>query len=131
MCTKKSCGVDNVPGNILIEICNVIALPLSILINASFLEGIYPDVLKCSKVVPIYTNIKNYRPVSLQCHFGKIFEYCFNVRLNSYLEKYKILSDNQNGFRANHSTYTALDQAITHIHESLNNKNQIMGFSLI
>lgn len=133
VCTKKSCGVDNVPGNILIEIHNVIALPLSILINASFLEGTYPDVLKCSRVVPIYKNkgdkhsIKNYRPVSLQCHFGKIFEYCFNARLNSYLEKYNILSNSQNGFRANHSTYTALDHAITHIHESLNNKNQIMG----
>lgn len=71
--------------------------------------------------------MSNYRPVALQNNFGKVFEYCFNSRLTNYLENHDLLSESQNGFRENHSTLTALDQAMDHIFDALENKNMIVG----
>ena len=132
-CNKHSSGVDDIPGTIIVQSADILAEPLSGLINHSFSKGIYPSCLKQSKVLPVYKGkgekkeANNYRPISMPCHFGKVFESAFNIRLNNYLEKYKILSECQNGFRANHGTITALNLAIDHIHEALNEKQLALG----
>lgn len=133
VCKKKSAGSDEIPGTVILAVSQYLASPLSFIINKSFLEGQYPEELKNSKIVPIFknkgikTDICNYRPVALQCQFAKIFEYCFNLRLTSFLEKNNVLSKCQNGFRANHSTGSALNQAFNVIHDTLNKKKQITG----
>ena len=53
---------------------HIIELPLSIIINKSFLDGVFPDKLKFSKVYSIFSSdeensINNYKP-----NFSKIFE---------------------------------------------------------
>ena len=50
----------------------------------------------------------NYRPVSLLPQFSKILEKIFDNRLDSFIEKYNILSGNQYGFRTKHSTSLSL-----------------------
>lgn len=133
MCKKQSCGIDNIPGNVLISVKDLISPILSFIINLSFSQGKYPDALKISKIIPIFKNkgsallIENYRPVALQSHFAKIFECCLNKRLSSYLEKYKILTQHQHGFRSKLSTSTALDAALQHVYEGLNNKETVLG----
>lgn len=133
ICNKRSSGVDEIPGTILTEVANITSYPLSIIINCSFNQGIYPSMLKESKIVPIYkgtgdkNDVKNYRPVALQCHFAKIYEYCFNQRLTTYLEKNNLLSKYQNGFRAERSTESALNMAVDHIYQALNDKKMVLG----
>ena len=51
---------------------------------------------------------QNCRPISVLPSFSKILEKLVYNRLIDYLSKYKILSDNQFGFRKHHSTEYAL-----------------------
>ena len=53
-CNKHSSGVDDIPGTIIVQSADILAEPLSGLINHSFSKGIYPSCLKQSKVLPVY-----------------------------------------------------------------------------
>ena len=66
-------------------------------------NGIYPDLFKKATIVPIYksgdpTEASNYRPITLLLNFGKIFEKLIKIRLTSFLNKQKILSDRSLAF---------------------------------
>ena len=87
--------------------------PLLHIYNLSFVHGVFPDMLKISKVIPVYKKgdksiVSNYRPISLTSSFSKILEKLMHKRLSNFLEKYKILYDYRFGFRKNYSTSLAL-----------------------
>ena len=72
-----------------------------------------PVELKIARVVPLFkagdkSIFSNYRPISVLPSFSKILEKLLYNGLIDYLSKYKILSDNQFGFRKHHSTKYAL-----------------------
>ena len=102
--TKKSGGPDNITPRILYDIAGEITKPLCNIFNRSSIEGVVPSKLKCAKIVPIHkkgpTNLAcNYRPISLLKSFSKIVEKIMYSRLYSFLQKNKILSRHQFGFR--------------------------------
>ena len=89
---KKSKDVYNFPIDIIKKIKNVIADPLSMIVNSSFSNGIFPDKLKYAKVLPIHKSgpkfkTNNYRPISVLPLFDRIIEKLMYTRLNSFLEK--------------------------------------------
>ena len=51
--------------------------------------------MKIAKIIPIFTNYEftNYRPISILSQFSKILEKLFNLRLETFLDANKILSD--------------------------------------
>ena len=56
-----------------------ISLPLFLIINESFITGIFPDNLKLAKVITLYKkdsrdNPTNYQPISLLSILSKIIE---------------------------------------------------------
>ena len=61
---KSSSGLDNVSCRLMKDISDIIASPLTSLINQSLQSGIFPDKLKIAKVVPIFKagkdNIESY-----------------------------------------------------------------------
>ena len=76
---KSSAGYDNISSKLLIQIGDIIACPLSIIINQSLCTGIFPKKLKLAKVIPLYKkdyekSFGNNRPISLLSSFSKIFE---------------------------------------------------------
>ena len=79
---KSSSGLDNISCRLMKDISDIIATPLTLLINQSLQSGIFPDKLKIAKVVPIFkagkdnidSYVHNYRPISLLSCFSKIFE---------------------------------------------------------
>ena len=83
--------------------------PLTILINMSFAEGIFPDELKLARVVPIYKSgdkkeVSNDRPLSVLSFYSKIFEKIMYEYVVEFMDKDDIIFKNQFGFRKNHST---------------------------
>ena len=111
----KSSGPNSIPTNILKLTSKIISQPITTVINSSFSTGIFPDLFKTAKIIPVYkkgskTEITNYRPISLLSNVSKIFEKVMHSRLYSFLDKFKCLYDLQFGFRNKHSTsHTLID----------------------
>lgn len=105
------------------------------LINLSFTSGVFPDSLKLAKVTPVFKSedkksVSNYRPVSVLTAFSKIFERAMYNRIWTFINKNKIISDNQYGFRSKHSTYMAILNLIDKITAQIENKNFNIGIFL-
>ena len=110
---NKLKGPNSIPTKIL-EISNQITCkPLTYLINLSFSNGIFPDLLKTSNVIPIFKrgenqDYNNYQPISLISNLSKLMEKIVHPRLYSFLEKNFLLFEQQYGFRNKLSTNHAL-----------------------
>lgn len=105
-------GPDSARPLFIKEIRDVILEPLTYIFNLSLVSGCFPDRWKLAQVTPIYKNGRkddpnNYRPISLLSVFSKILEKIVNSRLTAFLDKHKVLSDNQFGFRKGKSTEDA------------------------
>ena len=129
---KSSFGVDNIPVSVMKSVIDVIAEPISALVNCSFSTGVVPDPLKIAKVCPVHkggpTNtFTNFRPISILPSFSKIFEKAANNRLESYVKSQHILSDSQYGFRENHSTFMALLDICDKVSKSFDRKEYCAG----
>lgn len=130
---KPASGTDDIDGKILKSVKNCIAIPLSFLINQSFLCGSFPNSLKESKCIPVFKNkgckddITNYRPICIQNQIAKIFEFAFNARLVDFLEGNDIILDCQNGFRQKKSTNTAISTCLEFVYKSLNSKDNTLA----
>ena len=123
---NKSTGPNSIPLKLLKIIPDLIIKPLCRLINKSFSNGIFPDLLKIVKVIPIHKgnsnqNMNNYRPISLLLIFDKIIEKLMHKRLYKFLDENNILYDKQYGFRKNNSTIFSLIEITEKIKESIDN----------
>nr|CAH7762072.1 unnamed protein product [Callosobruchus chinensis] len=76
---KKSSGNDEIPMFLQNKCICYIAEPLTVMINNSFVDGVFPEGLKDAKVVPIYkkgdiNDFHNYRPISVLSSFSKFLK---------------------------------------------------------
>ena len=120
----KSTGPSSIPAKLLLQIPDLIIIPLCKIINNSFISGKFPNALKIVKVIPIHKggstqDVNNFRPISLLSIFDKIIEKLMHVRLYEFLENNNILFKNQFGFRKQNSTIHALIQITEEIRESI------------
>ena len=115
------------------QIITKISDPLAAIFNKSIASGIFPHKLKLAKVVPVYKSedkmlVSNYRPISvLPVFFSKILEKLMYSRLETFINKHNILSENQFGFREKHSTNMALLDIIDNITQTLDSKAYSLG----
>lgn len=110
---KNSVGYDEIHTKAIKQVAEIIAPHLSFLINMCIHKGQYPDKLKSVVVKPLFKkddrcSMKFYRPIALVTIFSKIFEKVIYNALESHLNKYNILTDEQMGFRKHKS----IDMAI-------------------
>lgn len=129
---KRSVDAHGFSGAFLREFRNEIAGPLTLLINKSFAQGVFPECLKLTKVKPLYkkadrTDANNYRPVSLVSTVSKVFEYAMLSRLNSFLQKFHVLSSSQHGFLKSKSTSTAIENFYSDVLLEMEKKNTVVG----
>ena len=128
-------GHDELNPSILRSCFPAIKEPLVHILNLSLTEGLFPTELKIANVLPLYKAddnmvFNNYRPVSLLCILSKVFEKVMHSRLSSFLERNKILLNNQFGFRKHHSAYMALMILLDKIVKALESGDYVIGIYL-
>ena len=104
---KKSSTYGSIPASILKQCVDAYLPYLTVTINYSLRENIFPEELKRSEVIPLYKKLdplkkENYRPVSLLPHVSKVFERIIYKQINTYMEDK--LSKYLTGFRKSHGT---------------------------
>ena len=130
---SKSSGPFSIPTDIFKMTGNIMASPLTEIINLSFSTGIYPNNLKIAKIIPVFKNkgsilqCNNYRPISLLSNINKIFEKLMYTRLYNFLDIHNCIYNLQFGFREKHSTNHALFSITEKIREALDNNNFACG----
>ena len=128
---NKSLGPNSIPIFILKISINFFSIKLSEIANLSFKTGIFPNLCKVAKVIPIFKKdnpllCENYHPISLLPIFSKIFEKLIYKRMYAFIDKHKLIYKCQFGFRSKHSTTHALI-SITESIKSLIDTGNIVG----
>ena len=121
---NKATGHASIPLKFLKIVADLIAIPLCRIINFSFRQGIFPELLKTAKVIPSFKagsadDVNNYRPISLLSIFDKIMEKLMHKQLYAFLEEHQVLFKNQFGFRKKCSTSHSLIEITEKIRESI------------
>ena len=129
---KKSLGPNSIPVYILKISNNFFSNKLTDIINLSFKTGIFPDLCKLAKIIPIFKKdnpllCENYRPISLLPIFNKIFEKVIYKRMYDFAEQNKLIYERQFGFRARHSTNHALIGTTESITSQIDQGNYVGG----
>ena len=130
--TSKSIGPNSIPNQIIKLISKYISAPITNICNKAFSTGIYPDILKISKVIPIHKKeskieVSNYRPISLLSNINKILEKLIFNRLYKFLELHNCIYQQQYGFRAKYSTEHAVLSMADEIREAMGKNNTAIG----
>jgi exonuclease III len=111
---SKAVGIDDIDVKFLSPFLDLILPALTHTINSSIKENHFPSDWKRAVVIPLLKNNKSrsspsdYRPISILPFFSKVLEKVVFEQLNSYLSINNLLNPFQSGFRAGHSTTTAL-----------------------
>jgi hypothetical protein len=132
---ESSAGYDDICPKVVKKVYKSILNPLTHLLNLSISSGIFPNVLKIAKIIPLFKSgdsqsLNNYRPVSVLSVFSKVLERIMYDRLENFIIKHNILYDYQFGFRKIHSTSLALNVLTEKIQNSFNDKNITLGVFL-
>ena len=113
---SKATGLDRIFARLIRECADLICVPICDIFNKSFSQGKLPEDWKSARVTPLFKqgdrdDVNNYRPISVIPVVVKVLERIVYEQLNAYLEEHDILCKHQSGFRAIHSTVTALLEA--------------------
>ena len=84
-------------------------------------------LFQITEVIPIFKKgnpelATNYKPISLNHQFDKIFEKLTYSRMYDYLERYNLIDERQFEFRSNHSTIHAINSIYEELLKSNDNK---------
>lgn len=109
---NKAAGIDCLPPNLLKDCAQVIANPISHIINLSLNTSTVPTVWKSAKITPTFKSgnpelVANYRPISVLPILSKLMERAVHNQLYAYMESNRLFYDCQYGFRKKRSTKLA------------------------
>ena len=122
--SNKALGPDGVSPHILKNCAAQLAAPVTAIFQLCLSTGKWPSLWKVARVAAIHkkavkTEPKNYRPVSLLPVLSKTLESIIAKRITTFLDKHRLLSNRQFGFRTNMSTNDILLHLSTSWHQSL------------
>ena len=136
--TKIISGLDNGKATGLDGICvrslkagsPILSYYLTFIYNLSLSTGVVPSCWKRKRVTPLFKkgdadDVNNYRPISILPITMKVFEKIVHLQVSEFLERNKIISQYQSGFRNGHSTDTAVSFVSDFILEEVAKKNYV------
>ena len=126
--TMKSSGIDELSSRLCKDAFMVLGRQLVHLFNCSLSTGIFPNKWKIGKIIPLFKggdreNVNNYRPVSLLPLPGKLLEKIVHNKIVKFWEDSNFLSEDQGGFRKNHSTVSTVASLTDDLFHQINEGN--------
>ena len=117
------------------KVSDLIARPLTHILNLSLRDGVFPDSLKVSRTCPIFksgskSDVNNYRPISCLPIVSKIFEKAVYSQLSNFLNINNMLYQNQFGFQKGKSTLHPLVNILNYIGNAFNNNKFVVAIFL-
>ena len=114
---RKAPGIDSVPGEAVELLIRKFPTAFDDMMNRIFATGIWPDAWKTARLVLVpkagsSTGSSAFRPISCLASISKAAEHVLHHRLVLELERNKVLSENQHGFRAERSTSQAISKVL-------------------
>jgi len=126
---SKSSPLDVIPCSLLKSCADIFASIIARLANLSFVEGRFPSRYKSALVRPLLkkpgldrTTTANYRPISNLSTVSKILERLSQTQLRPHLIGSSNFNAFQSGYRAGHSTETALLEVMDGLYTAADNK---------
>lgn len=112
-------------------LCGHLALPISIIINSTFIRGHFPAALKNISItalpkVEYPSKLTDFRPISNANFLLKIISSITCEQLTQYAEENKLLSDDQFGFRKYHSCTSAILRLTEEFHDAISREKCIV-----
>ncbi|GBP17317.1 Nuclear pore complex protein Nup205 [Eumeta japonica] len=106
--------------SIVIPIIDYIAPHLAFIFNKCLDDGVFPDLMKDSKVISLFkggsaSSPNNFRPISILPSLSKIFEKLIIKQLLVHFYTNKLMSNKQFGFTRGRSTIDAGVELVQHI----------------
>lgn len=123
---SKAVGRDNIGRAMIMHIINELLPVLTHIVNFSLTSGQFPDEWRKAHVLPL-PKIPNpvlpnqFRPISILPFFSKVIESAVHKQMTNFLSKNNLLNPLQSGFRAGHSTTTALLKVTEDIRDNMEN----------
>jgi hypothetical protein len=116
--STSALGTDGIPVSVLKMGSDMLAGPVSHLVNMSLSAGVFPSAFKTALIHPVYkgggkarNDPGSYRPVAILCALSKVLETVAKEDLEAYMKERNILPTSQHGFRKGRSCTTALATA--------------------
>lgn len=111
--TSNATGVDGISIKMIKKILFAVLPVITAIFNKSLATNNFPSLWKYALVlplnkVPVPSEAKHYRPISILPTISKCLEKIVHLQINTFLNNNNILNTYQSGFRSSHSTETAL-----------------------
>ena len=134
---SKATGFDFIDSNVLKLVKVEVTPAVTHIINLSIQTSKFPTLWKHSKVIPLLKPgsedqlaPKSYRPVALLSVLSKILERVIFMQIVQYMNEENLMHPYHHGFRADHSTTTAMLQMYDLWIEAAN-KGELAGVAMI
>lgn len=129
---KKTEDLWGFSVKLLSNIINIVAPSLAVIFNKCVDVGVFPDLMKHSKVIPLFkagsrSDVGNFRPISILPAFSKIFEKLILKQLLHYFNHKTLLHSEQYGFTKGRSTTDAGVALLKHIYDAWESSQNAIG----
>lgn len=129
---KKTADLWGWSVHLISSIIDVISPFLAIVFNSCIASGIFPDLMKLSKVIPLFksgstTDPTNFRPISILPTLSKIFERLILYQMLRHFNRHNLLHLKQFGFTKGRSTTDAGVELLKNIFEAWEASQDALG----
>lgn len=125
---NKGAGTDGINAIFLKNTATSICIPLALLFQNSLNHGTFPDLLKVTKIHPIFKKgndslVSNYRPIAILNTIEKVFERLIHDVVYKFVKPH--ISSNQHAYQKGRSTLTNLAEHELFLSNALDSKEQV------
>ena len=132
---KSSSGHDNINNVLLKQIKDSVVNPMTICVNKSLSEGLFPQVMKLADVCPLFkskdrSEANNYRPISLLLTLSKLLENIICEKVYTLLDNTNQIYVSQYGFRSSHNCENAISELVSAVLKGFQSNKYTVGVFL-